>query len=123
MRNGFEENGQEYETIMDALIDFFAYLPKEKAKMIDFDRYKIMMQTVAELKEILCEIQEEGQIDIDICNMFNMGTITVQLSALTVGNIPKFMEMISKADNLEIYPRTDGTIQLDITFQSMLKTL
>ena len=63
------------------------------------------------------------KLDIDICEMFNMGSITAQLSDLTVCNIPQFTEMISKADNFEIYPRTDGTIQLNITFQSMLKAI
>ena len=91
--------------------------------MIDFGRYKTMMQTAAELKDILCENHEEGQLDIDICDMFNMGSITAQLSDLTVCNIPRFTEMISKADNFEIYPKTDGTIQLNITFQSMLKAI
>ena len=129
MRNEFEENRYEYENefeeddALDALLAFLDLLPKETVKMIDFDRYKAMMQTAAELKDILCENHEEGQLDIDICDMFNMGSITAQLSDLTVCNIPQFTEMISKADNFEIYPRTDGTIQLNITFQSMLKAI
>ena len=123
MRNEFEENDYEYDATVDALLAFLDLLPKDKVKMIDFDRYKTMMQTAAELKDILCENHEEGQLDIDICEMFNMGSITAQLSDLTVCNIPQFTEMISKADNFEIYPRTDGTIQLNITFQSMLKAI
>lgn len=123
MKKEFEENDYEYDTTVDALLAFIDLLPKDKVKMIDFDRYKIMMQTAAELKDILCENHEEGQLDIDICEMFNMGSITAQLSDLTICNIPQFTEMISKADNFEIYPRTDGTIQLNITFQSMLKAI
>ena len=125
MRNEFEENNYESENdeTLDALLAFLNFLPKETVKMIDFDRYKTMMKTAAELKEILCENQEEGQLDIDICDMFNMGSITAQLSDLTVCDIPEFTKMISKADNFEIYPRTDGTIQLNITFQSVLKAV
>lgn len=129
MRNEFEENRYEYENefeedeALDALLAFLDLLPKETVKMIDFERYKIMMQTAAELKNILCENHEEGQLDIDICDMFNMGSITAQLSDLTVCDIPEFTKMISKADNFEIYPRTDGTIQLNITFQSVLKAV
>lgn len=123
MKNEFEENEYNFETAMDALIAFFNFLPKDKIKMIDFDRYKTMMQTAAELKDILAESHEEGQLDIDICDMFNMGSITTQLSDLTVCNIPQFTEMISKADNFEIYPKTDGTLQLNITFQSVLKAI
>ena len=123
MRNEFEESDYEYDATIDALLAFLDLLPKDKVKMIDFGRYKTMMQTAAELKDILCENHEEGQLNIDICNMFNMGSITARLSDLTVCNISRFTEMISKADNFEIYPRTDGTIQLNITFQSMLKAI
>lgn len=121
MKNEFEEN--EYDTAMDALMAFLELLPKDTVKMIDLDRYKIMMQTAAELKEILSENNEEGQLDIDVCDTFNIGSITARLSDLTVCNIPQFVRMISKADNFEIYPRTDGTIQLNVTFQSVLKTI
>ena len=123
MRNEFEENDYEYDTAVDALLAFLNFLPKDTVKMIDFDRYKTMMQTAAELKDILAESQEEGQLDIDICDMFNMGSITTELSDLTVCNIPQFTKMISKADNFEIYPKTDGTVQLNITFQSVLKAV
>ena len=123
MNNEFEENDYEYDTALDALLAFLDFLPKETVKLLDFARYKTMMQTAAELKDILCENHEEGQLDIDICDMFNMGSISAQLTDLTVCSIPKFTQMISKADNFEIYPRTDGTIQLNITFQSMLKTI
>ena len=117
------ENEFEFETALDALIEFFDFLPKNTVKMIDFERYKTMMQTAAELQKILAESVGEGELDIDICDMFNMGSISVRLADLTVRNIPQFVRMISKADNFEIYPRTDGTMQLNITFQSVLKTL
>lgn len=123
MRNKFEENDYEYDTTVDALLAFLNILPKDTVKMIDFDRYKTMMQTAAELKDILAESQEEGQLDIDICAMFNMGSITTELSNLTVCNIPQFTQMISKADNFEIYTKADGTLQLNITFQSVLKAV
>lgn len=123
MENEFEENDYEYGTALDALLAFLDCLPKDIIKMIDFDRYKTMMQTAAELKDILAESHEEGQLDIDICDMLNIGSITTQLSDLTVCNIPQFTNMISKADNFEIYPRTDGTLQLNITFQSVLNAI
>ena len=123
MKNEFDENDYEYDATVDALLAFLDLLPKDRVKMIDFNRYKTMIQTAAELKDILCENHEEAQLDIDICEMFNAGSIKAQLSDLTVCNIPQFIEMISKADNFEIYPRIDGTIQLNITFQSMLKAI
>lgn len=121
MRNEFYE--ERHDNVIDALMSFLDMLPKNTVKMINFERYKDMMQTAAELKEILAENQEEGQLEINIRDMFNMGSITADMPELTVDNIPKFMRMISKADNFEIYPKINGTLQLNITFQSVLKNM
>lgn len=123
MENEFYGNDYEHDETIDALLAILGSLPKNTVKMIDFARYKTMMQTAAEMKNILCENYTEGQFDIDICELFDIGSIKIQLSDLTICNIPKFTKMISKADSFEIYPRTDGKIQLNITFQSMLKAI
>ena len=62
-------------------------------------------------------------MDIVISNQFNLGAVTARLADLTIDNITQFIRMVSQADNFEIYPRTDGTIQLDLTFQSVLKSI
>ena len=82
MRNEFHENDYEYDATVDALLAFLDLLPKDKVKMIDFDRYKTMMQTAAELKGILCENHEEGQLDIDICAWY---TTKAALNGYEVG--------------------------------------
>ena len=117
----FEE--QNYDTTFEALLDFLNCLPKNKVKIINFDRYKIMMQTAAELKDILAETNEQGELEIDICDMFNAGSIKTELDELTVLDTKQFSAMIAKADNFEIYPKINGKIQLNITFQSVLKTI
>lgn len=113
----------EFESAVDALISFFDFLPKEKVKIIDFERYKLMVQTAVELKNILADSGLKGELDIEIREMFNIGSVKIKLDELVVMNTKQFSEMISKADNFEIYPRTDGKIQLNISFQSVLKTL
>lgn len=117
----FEE--REYETAFDALIGFLDSLPKSKVKMINIERYKKMMEAAAELKDILAESSYQGEIEISIYDEFNMGTVKTRLDDLTVMNTAKFAAMIAKADNFEIYPRTDGKIQLAIAFQSVLKSI
>ncbi len=121
MNNNFEE--QNYDTAFDALLDFINFLPKNTVKMIDFDRYKTMMQTASELKDILAENDGKGELEIDICDTFNAGSIKVELEELTVLNTRQFAAMIAKANNFEIYAKTNGKIQLNITFQSVLKTI
>ena len=56
MRNEFHENDYEYDGTVDALLAFLDLLPKDRVKMIDFDRYKTMMQTAAELKSVYNEM-------------------------------------------------------------------
>ena len=121
MNNNFEEKN--YDTAFDALLDFINFLPKNTVKMIDFDRYKTVMQTAAELKDILVEAGAEGEFEIDICDTFNAGSIKAELEELTVLNTRQFAVMIGKADNFEIYPKTNGKLQLNISFQSVLKTI
>ena len=121
MNNEFEEKN--YDTTFEALLDYINTLPKGKVKMIDFERYKIMMQTAAVLKDILAETNAEGELEIDICDMFNIGSIKTELDELTVLNTNQFAAMIAKVDNFEIYPKTNGKMQLNITFQSVLKTI
>ncbi len=121
MNNSFEE--QNYDTAFDALLDFINFLPKNTVKMIDFERYKTMMQTAAELKDILAENDEKGELEIELFDTFNAGSIKTELDELTVINTPQFAAMIAKANNFEIYPKTNGKIQLNITFQSVLKTI
>ncbi len=121
MSNEFEDNN--YDTTFEALLDFINTLPKGKVKMIDLERYKTMMQTTVELKNILVQTGAEGELEIDLCDTFNMGSIKAELEELTVLDTKQFAAMIEKADNFEIYPKTNGKIQLNIAFQSVLKTI
>ena len=119
MNNNFEEKN--YDTTFEALLDFTRDLCLDEA--IDFERYKTMMQAAVELKDVLVEADAEGEFEIELCDTFNAGSIKAELDELTVLNTKQFAVMIEKADNFEIYPKTNGKIQLNITFQSVLKTI
>ena len=104
-------------------MEFFRALPERTVKLINLDRYETMMQTAAELKEILSQTNAQGELEITFCDRFNMGTISAELDDLSIANTPQFATMIAKADNFEIYPKTNGKIQLAIAFQSVLNPL
>lgn len=118
-----EMNDRKADELFYSLVSFLKCMPKNKVKMINLHRYKQLMKTASELKKILAENTEQGEIDIEIDEMFNAGYISARLNDLEVTDTQAFAEMIAKADNFEIYPRTDGTIQLNITLQSALKTI
>lgn len=121
MNNYFEEN--EYETTFDALVDYIKCLPKATVKMINPSRYKLLMKTAAQLTELLRKTQPEGEIDIEINDLLNLGSISTELDLLTIEEPLAFADVIYTADNFEVYPLTNGKIRLDITFHSILKNL
>lgn len=121
MYHNYEE--ENYDDALNALLDFINHLPKDKVKMINFEQYKNMMQTAVELTNLLVEAKEQGELEIEIRDTFNMGSISTELDDLLVMNTKAFAAMIEKADNFEIYPKINGKIQMNITFQSVLKTI
>ena len=124
MYSDYEEQYEEpYDEFFSALLSFFDYYSEGTVKMIDFDRYAVLMKTAAELKQILSETDEQGELEIELDERFDMGTISTRLNDLTVMDPSRFAAMIAAADSFEIYPRTDGTLQLNIAFRSVLKTI
>lgn len=121
MRNSFEEN--DYETTFDALVDYIKFLPKATVKMINRSRYRLLMRTAAQLTDILRKTEPEGELNIEIDDALNLGSISVELDSLTVEEPLTFADMIYKADNFEVYPLTNGKIRLDVTFHGVLKKL
>lgn len=120
MYNEFEENTTN--AFWEKLREYFLQMPENLVKVVDFERYKSMLQSAAELEELLLENSSKGQIKIEICELFNMGSIFASIEDLTVYDIQKFARIVSRADNFEIYPKTDGTLQLNLGFQSVLRT-
>lgn len=124
MKDRFDELEElEEDAELEGIMELLNQLPKSPIKVIDLARFTTMLQTAATLKQILAEHNAKGHVDIELCNQFNLGAVTARLTDLTVDNISQFIRMVSRADNFEIYPRTDGTMQLDLTFQSVLKSI
>lgn len=113
----------EFDTTFDALVEYIQCLPKATVKMINPSRYRLLMRTAAQLTNILRKTEPEGEINIEIDDVLNMGSISVELDSLTVEEPPVFADMVFKADNFEVYPLTNGKIRLDVTFQGVLKSL
>lgn len=120
MRN---ENYNEFESTLDGLMNFIEELPQAKLKVLNLERYKTMMEVAAKLTSVLQKNNSEGELTIDVNEKFNLGYISVELDSLTITSPVLFAEFISKSDNFEVYPLTNGKVRLDITFQSVLKSV
>lgn len=120
-RQNYEENN--FDTVLEGLMGFMKSLPKSQVKMLNPSRYKLMLRTAAQLTDLLRKTVSDGELKIDVDPTFNLGSITVELDSLSVDEPLAFADVIYKADNFEIYPLTNGKIRLDVTFQSVLKTI
>ena len=120
-RQNYEENN--FDTVLEGLMGFMKSLPKSQVKMLNPSRYKLMLRTAAQLTDLLRKTVSDGELEIDVDPTFNLGSITVELESLSVDEPLAFADVIYKADNFEIYPLTNGKIRLDVTFQSVLKTI
>ena len=121
MNEYFDEN--EFDTTLDALIEYVYSLPKPKLKIINPERYRLMLQCAAELAALLRETTETAEVNIDINDFFSTGAVSVVLNSLTVYDPAAFSQLISHAENFEIYPLTNGKIRLAISFHSVLETI
>ena len=120
-RQNYEENN--FETVLEGLMGFMRSMPKSQVKMLNPSRYKLMLRTAAQLIDLLRKTVSDGELEINVDPTFNLGSITVELDSLSVDEPLAFADVIYKADNFEIYPLTNGKIRLDVTFQSVLKTI
>jgi len=121
MNNSY--NDTNYDSTLEALMGFLNTLPKSTIKALHIPSYKLMLQSASQLTALLKETISQGEITIDVDQTFNLGSISVELDTLTIYEPKVFADIICKADNFEIYPLTDGRIRLDLTFQSILKSV
>ena len=121
MNNSYNEIN--YDGTLEALMGFLNTLPNSTIKALHVPRYKLMLQSASQLTALLKETISQGEITIDVDQTFNLGSISVELDTLTIYEPKVLADIICKADNFEIYPLTDGRIRLDLTFQSILKSI
>lgn len=112
-----EQENYNYESALDALLDYIQRLPKPTVKLLNFQRYQHMMEATAILQKLVAETIPEDCLKIEIEQEYNLGFISIELPELSVLHPMVFVQSIRKADNFEIYPLTNGNIRLDITFQ------
>lgn len=118
-----EYEDQVCEELLQAVGKFLALQPKNQIKMVDFEHCRRMMQMAEELKVLLTELGAPCRVDVDSDSLFGCGAVKAVLDDLSVLKSPRFADLVARADDTEIYPRTDGTYQLDFTFHSLLKTI
>jgi len=111
-------------TFEDFLEKMRQYEAQQKAWVINPNRKREVEETYRGIKKLVLEQDPNATVS---CTMkeINNGTVYVNINTywLTIRETKEFAELIKKANNFEIYPRTDETIQLNIAFHGVYKML
>ena len=92
------------------------YLNKDKIKVVNplrridvITSYKIVQNLIGSQEETTIKV-EPGKLDL--------GDVSIRINALsiTIHNLNALQQVFKKADSVDIYPKTDGTVQMDIQF-------
>lgn len=116
-----EQENYDFESDLDAFLDYICQLPKPAVKLLNFKRYHDLLEAFYKLQKLLKETNPESKLSIDIDQNFNFGCISVELTDLSVIKPLDFSAVIKRSDNFEIYPLVNGNLKFDITFHNVIK--
>ena len=110
-------NDKEFEQIMQTLQE---YLEKEKTFVINPFRMKDFKRAVEIANELFYDHKTEIKDD-----PLQMGAVIIRIEGMDIlmrgeREINLFCEMISLADNFEIYPVSENSIRFAAVFQNVL---
>ena len=116
---------EEVEEMFESLTDFIgeqAENDNNRTAMVNPNRIKAVLYTYKLLKYLT-----KGTI-AKVTYTLNepyrsMGSVTVVGKNLTFSNPEWFMVAVKSASNFNVYPKTDGTVQMDFTFHGLTTTL
>ncbi len=119
-----DDRNRDEEMTLEEIINFLKSMPKSKCKIVDTVKYRKMQSAAEKCRELFCTDEyNDAAVRVEIIKEFNMGAITVTADYLQVQDIVKFSEAVKDADNFEIVPHTDGTLEFNLAFQGVLKSM
>jgi hypothetical protein len=92
-------------------------------KFLNIHRYCELLLAKNALDNILHKEGEQETFEIKFVPEFSYGTLSAELDWLTIRDKKAFAIAMSRADNFEIYPLTNGRIRAVFTFHAMFKRI
>lgn len=114
-----EEVEEYYDALLDCLTEQSEQEEPAALRVVDPTRMKSLMYTYKVLKyllkgsgaKVICEINEPFK---------SMGSVTVIGKDIKFRKPEWFMMAVKVASNFNVYPKTDGTVQMDFGFNNLL---
>lgn len=105
--------------LVDEFLEFYkTFMPKTVYLMKNKERYDEAVKAICEIAACVVEVDSGAKVKIapdpllgsDLC-------LEITASLIVVDLIDKFCSALNKADNLEVYPRTDGLLGFNVSFR------
>ena len=117
------ENDGEAEKEMDELLDAI----REMAKTMDRgDRVSVVnplkvKKVEAAYKMVKCSVGGSAVVSYKLNKpVMGMAAVNIMGKDIVIKDPDKFMQAVSLATNLDMYPQLDGTVRIDLTFHDLL---
>lgn len=106
---------------IDALLQYCeAHLPKTVYLVKNKARYDEVKQAIQDIADFVWETDENAKINVapDELTGTSIG-VEIIASLVVIDMVDKFCNALHKANNFEVYPRTDGNVGLGLMFEGV----
>ena len=109
---------------IDALIAIYhKKMPNNVALVKNKERYDEIECAIKDIAELVLCCDSQAKIDISPDELTGSSVcVTISSSLVVIDIVDKFCDALRKADNFEVYPRSDGSIGLGIVFEDAFKS-
>ncbi len=106
---------------LQKIFDFYEkHMPKTSILVKNKDIYDGAKQAIQDIADFVWESDPDAAIDVQPDALTGTSaSMTIIANELIFDDMEKFSKAISKAQNFEIYPRTDGKISVNFVFNHL----
>lgn len=92
-----------------------------KVGISDPEKMKVVMRAHELAKRVAYRGDENATVEVKE-GALQLGSVAIRIVTrnLEVHNVWEYIKIIEKADNFQIYPRTDDRIQVDVMFNDVI---
>lgn len=118
----YEEFDEESMREFDAIVEYIGSLPKSTTYVSNFPRVETMRFSYLAVKKALKEAGCKAKVTCGQSSLTpSMGYIDIEAKSINMGDLKWFRRATEFADNIEVYPKTDGTVQMSMVFYGIMK--
>lgn len=109
---------QNFDVVDQLLETYKALMPKTVYLVKNKKRYDEIVKAICEIASCAVEVDSDAKVRISPDALTGSSLcLEVTASLIVVDLLDKFCSALKKANNFEVYPRTDGLLNFNIVFE------